>query len=65
MNKSEKIIREYAEFEDINQSNPIKLLPLTIQDCMEEYANESGKKDFIYGIILGIVIGFLVATVCL
>ena len=26
---------------------------------------ESGKKDFIYGIILGIVIGFLVATVCL
>ena len=49
MNKSEKILREYAEFEDINQSKTIELLPLTIQDCMEEFAVESGKKDFING----------------
>lgn len=65
MNKSEKILREYANFKDINQSEPIKLLPLTVQDCMEEFAVESGKKDFAYGIVLGCVIGLLVTVACI
>lgn len=39
-NKAEKILREYVEFKDINQSEPVELLPLTIVDCMEDYAME-------------------------
>ena len=65
MNKSEKILREYVEFKDINQSEPIELLPLTIQDCMEEFSVESGKKYFAYGIVLGFVIGLLVTVACI
>jgi hypothetical protein len=60
MRKSEKILREYIDFKDINQSEPVELLPLTIEDCMEDYAIESGKKYIVYGIILGIIIGFLI-----
>ncbi|MFN9115464.1 MAG: hypothetical protein ACK5XN_35865 [Bacteroidota bacterium] len=37
-NKAETILREYVEFKDINQSETVELLPLTIVDCMEEYA---------------------------
>jgi hypothetical protein len=32
---------------------------------MEEFAVESGKKDFTYGIVLGCVIGFLVTVACI
>ena len=37
-NKAETILREYVEFKDINQSETVELLPLTIVDCMEDYA---------------------------
>jgi hypothetical protein len=37
---AESILREYVQFNDVNQSKTIKLLPLTIIDAMEEYANQ-------------------------
>lgn len=37
---AEEILREYVEFNDVNQSNTIELLPLTIVDAMEEYATQ-------------------------
>lgn len=37
MNKAEEILRTYVDFEDVNGSEPITLLPLTVIDAMEEY----------------------------
>ena len=37
MNKAEEILRTYIDFEDVNGSEPITLLPLTVIDAMEEY----------------------------
>jgi len=38
MKTAEEILREYVDFEHVNQSEPVELLPLTIVDAMEEYA---------------------------
>jgi hypothetical protein len=35
---AEEILREYVEVEDVNQNEPVSLLPLTIIDMMWEYA---------------------------
>jgi hypothetical protein len=35
-----KLMREYFEFEDINQSETINVLPLTISDLMLEQTKE-------------------------
>lgn len=35
---AEEILREYVDFKDVNGSKTVKLLPLTITDAMEEYA---------------------------
>jgi hypothetical protein len=40
MKTAESILREYIQFEDVNQSETIELLPLTIIDAMDEYANQ-------------------------
>jgi hypothetical protein len=40
MNKEEKLIREYFEFDDINQSDSIEVLPLTIMDMLLEYEEQ-------------------------
>ena len=40
MSKEEKIIREYFDFEDVNQSEPISVLPLTLVDMLLEYESE-------------------------
>jgi len=40
MKSAEKILKEYINFEDVNQSETVELLPLTIVDAMEEYANQ-------------------------
>jgi hypothetical protein len=37
---AESVLREYIQFEDVNQSETIELLPLTIIDAMDEYANQ-------------------------
>lgn len=37
MEKEEKLIREYFEFKDINQSEAIEVLPLTLVDILLEY----------------------------
>jgi hypothetical protein len=37
---AESILREYIQFEDVNQSKTIEILPLTIIDAMDEYANQ-------------------------
>ena len=37
---AEEILREYVTFEDVNQSETVELLPLTIVDAMEEYADQ-------------------------
>lgn len=37
---AEKILREYVEFDDINSSTPVTMLPLTIVDAMQEYSNQ-------------------------
>jgi hypothetical protein len=37
---AEKILREYTTFKDVNQSQTVELLPLTIIDAMEEYATQ-------------------------
>jgi hypothetical protein len=37
---AEEILKEYVSFEDVNQSEIVELLPLTIVDAMEEYANQ-------------------------
>jgi hypothetical protein len=42
-NKAEEILRTYINFEDVNGSEPITLLPLTIIDAMEEYATQCQK----------------------
>lgn len=34
---AEKLMREYFKFNDINQSETINVLPLSIIDCLEEY----------------------------
>lgn len=36
---AEEILREYIEFDDVNGSETISILPLTIVDMMEEYKN--------------------------
>jgi hypothetical protein len=40
MKSAEKILKEYINFEDVNQSETVEILPLTIVDAMEEYANQ-------------------------
>ncbi len=40
MKSAEEILKEYHGFEDVNQGHPIDLLPLTIVDLMEEYADQ-------------------------
>ena len=40
MSKEEKIIREYFDFEDVNQSETISVLPLTLVDMLLEYESE-------------------------
>ena len=40
MNKAEEILRTYVDFEDVNGSEPVTLLPLTVIDAMEEYATQ-------------------------
>ena len=40
METAESVLREYIQFEDVNQSETIELLPLTIIDAMDEYANQ-------------------------
>ncbi len=37
---AEDVLREYIKFDDVNGSKQVKLLPLTIIDCMEEYAEQ-------------------------
>jgi hypothetical protein len=37
MNKKEKLIRQYFEIDDINQSETIEVLPLTLVDMLLEY----------------------------
>ena len=37
---AEEILKEYVSFEDVNQSEIVELLPLTIVDAMQEYANQ-------------------------
>jgi hypothetical protein len=39
MNK-EKLIRSYFKFKDINQTEPIKVLPLSIMDLLIEFEGE-------------------------
>ena len=43
MNKAEEILRTYIDFEDVNGSEPVTLLPLTVIDAMEEYATQCQK----------------------
>ena len=45
MKKAEEILREYIEFYDVNGSETVELLPLTIVDIMEEYASQFRKHD--------------------
>ena len=45
MKKAEEILREYIEFDDVNGSETVELLPLTIIDIMEEYASQFRKHD--------------------
>lgn len=40
---AEKILREYVSFEDVNGSECVMLLPLTIVDAMEEYSDSQSK----------------------
>jgi len=40
MNKAEQVLRTYVDFDDVNGSEPITLLPLTVIDAMEEYATQ-------------------------
>lgn len=44
MSKEEKILREYIEFADINGSETVNVLPLTIADIMQEYSNLQNKE---------------------
>jgi len=37
MDKEEKLIRSYFNFDDINQTKSIKVLPLTLVDMLIEY----------------------------
>jgi hypothetical protein len=46
MNKAEEILRTYIDFEDVNGSEPITLLPLTVIDAMEEYFEIVDKKSY-------------------
>lgn len=48
MKKSaEEILREYITFNDVNQSETVEILPLTIVDAMEEYESQD-KTDKTY-----------------
>jgi hypothetical protein len=40
MKTAEEILREYVSFNDVNGSETVELLPLTIVDAMEEYAQQ-------------------------
>ena len=40
MQTSEEVLKEYIDFEDVNGSETVELLPLTIVDCMEEYTTQ-------------------------
>jgi hypothetical protein len=37
---AESVLRGYIQFDDVNQSETIELLPLTIIDAMDEYVNQ-------------------------
>ena len=37
---AEEILKEYIQFNDVNQSETVEILPLTMVDVMEEYANQ-------------------------
>jgi len=37
---AEEILREYVDFKDVNGSETVEMLPLTIIDAMEEYAEQ-------------------------
>lgn len=40
MKTAEEILREYVSFDDINGSETVELLPLTIIDAMDEYLGQ-------------------------
>lgn len=40
MKTAEEILREYVSFNDVNGNETVELLPLTIVDAMEEYAQQ-------------------------
>lgn len=40
MRTAEEILKEYFSFEDVNQSETVEILPLTIIDMMEEYVEQ-------------------------
>lgn len=40
MKTPEEILKEYVEIKDVNQSETIEMLPLTIIDAMIEYAEQ-------------------------
>jgi len=43
MDKEEKLIREYFKFDDINQTETISVLPLTLIDMLLEYKHKIKK----------------------
>ena len=43
MKTAEEILREYIQFDDVNGSKTVRMLPLTITDAMEEYAEQFKK----------------------
>lgn len=45
MKTAEEVLKEYIEIEDVNQSETINILPLTIIDAMIEYT-EQFKYDY-------------------
>lgn len=42
---AEEILREYIQFTDVNGSETVNMLPLTIVDAMEEYADQFRPKE--------------------
>ena len=40
INTAEEVLREYIDFDDVNGSESVDLLPLTIVSAMEEYAEQ-------------------------
>lgn len=40
MRTAEQVLREYIDFDDVNGTDTVEMLPLTIVDAMEEYAEQ-------------------------